>query len=64
MIEININRCKGCGLCVNVCPNNIIQISKKTNDKGVLYAETIKDDCNNCGLCFLICADIAIIPDG
>ncbi|MHC4086446.1 MAG: 4Fe-4S binding protein [Planctomycetota bacterium] len=33
-IIINTERCKGCGLCVAVCPKISIIISKKSNKSG------------------------------
>ena len=32
--EIEVDRCKGCGLCVSVCPKNVLEISKEGNAKG------------------------------
>lgn len=37
-IIIDIERCKGCGLCVAVCPKSGIAISKKSNKSGYFPA--------------------------
>ena len=37
-IIIDVERCKGCGLCVIVCPKNCIEISDKSNKKGYFPA--------------------------
>ncbi|MBW1768873.1 MAG: 4Fe-4S binding protein [Deltaproteobacteria bacterium] len=31
---IDSDRCKGCGLCINVCPKNVLEISSEDNTKG------------------------------
>ena len=59
--EIDINRCKGCGLCVEVCPKKVLEISEKTNAKGYFPAYQARpDDCVFCGTCYVMCPDVAI----
>jgi len=60
-IKIDEEKCKGCKICVNFCPNGAIGISEKINKKGV-YPVQIKDKgkCTGCGICFLVCPDVAI----
>jgi len=54
--------CKGCGLCVNVCPRAIIVLDPETmTDKG--YHPAILTDetrCTGCANCALMCPDVAI----
>jgi len=38
-IIIDTERCKGCGLCVPVCPKNDIVISERSNKKGYFPAQ-------------------------
>ncbi len=59
-IKIEVERCKGCGLCVEVCPNKLIEISQNINKKGYLHAETRGEGCTGCGLCALVCPDVVI----
>lgn len=59
-IKINTERCKGCGLCVEVCPNNCIVISKKSNKNGFFPAETNDGKCTGCAICAIICPDTII----
>lgn len=62
MMTVNQDRCKGCGLCVEVCPRKIISL-----DKGVLNAKgyhpaVVSDmgQCIGCAMCALMCPDCAI----
>ena len=59
-IIINSERCKGCGLCVTVCPKNGIVISKKSNTKGYFPAEKDNGECSGCAVCAIICPDAVI----
>lgn len=55
-------RCKGCGLCVSVCPKQIVSLSKdKINAKGYHPAEVIEQDkCIGCASCAIMCPDTVI----
>ncbi|PLV55593.1 ferredoxin family protein [Thermotoga sp. SG1] len=59
-IMIDSERCKGCGLCINVCPVKVIGFSKKYNSKGYHPAEYKGEGCIACGLCYLSCPDVCI----
>jgi len=59
-IIIDSERCKGCGLCVSVCPKGAIVISKHCNKTGYLPAQWNNSDCTACAACAVICPDAAI----
>jgi len=60
-IQFNILRCKGCELCVGVCPQHILKMSENLNQSGNSYVEIIDiDKCTACGMCFQMCPDLAI----
>jgi 2-oxoglutarate ferredoxin oxidoreductase subunit delta len=59
--HLETNRCKGCGLCVEVCPKKVLEISKKVNAKGYFAAYQARpEDCIKCALCCTMCPDVAI----
>jgi 2-oxoglutarate ferredoxin oxidoreductase subunit delta len=56
-------RCKGCRLCIEFCPKDVLQESVKSNEKGYHYPEIVDrehDQCVNCEFCTLICPEFAI----
>ena len=54
-LEINQDKCNGCGMCINVCPHNVIEMKNK---KAVI---TDKNACMECGACQLNCPQNAIM---
>jgi len=55
------DKCKACGLCINVCPQKAISYNQeKFNDKGVRPAKVDKEKCNGCSQCYLVCPEVAI----
>ena len=64
-ITVKTDICKGCELCVNVCPRGIIALSKdKINAKGYHPAELIDEErCTGCSSCAIMCPDVAIIVE-
>lgn len=57
-IVINIERCKGCEICVGACPESVISMAKAVNGKGYHYAEpTGSDNCTGCTNCAVVCPD-------
>ncbi|MEW6556473.1 MAG: 4Fe-4S binding protein [Elusimicrobiota bacterium] len=60
-VKINLEKCKGCYLCISVCPSECLKISEKINKLGYKPVEFINNEkCNSCGFCFLMCPDVAI----
>ena len=58
---IIVDRCKGCGFCIEFCPNKVLVEAKEFNKKGY-HPPEIKTsfECNNCGICEVICPEFAI----
>ena len=67
-IKIDSNLCKGCGLCVETCPNGVIEIGTQRNGMGYFYAVAKKTSkktqngrgCTGCTLCAIMCPEVAI----
>jgi len=56
--------CKGCGLCVMVCPQKIVSLEQgRMNEKGFRPATVSDSDmqkCLGCAMCATICPDCVI----
>ena len=61
-LTFKTDECKGCGLCVEVCPKKILRISPDViNKKGHHPAEcTDMDACIACASCATMCPDCII----
>ncbi len=59
--SIDADRCKGCALCVTVCPKKVLEISETVNTKGYFPAYQARPgDCVFCTTCCIMCPDVAI----
>ena len=72
-IKIDKTRCKGCYLCITNCPNGLIKVDKKINQKGVKPAvfsggkparprskSGRSGGCSGCAMCAIICPECGI----
>lgn len=59
-INVDIDTCKGCELCIEACPQESLQLSDKLNGQGYHYAVLIRDNCTGCENCALVCPDAVI----
>jgi 2-oxoglutarate ferredoxin oxidoreductase subunit delta len=60
-IEVNDLYCKGCKLCVEACPQDVIALDmERLTPKGYHPAKLAKDGCTGCGICAIVCPDAAI----
>ena len=58
-VTIDKDGCKGCGLCIAVCPKEILTLSKTVlNSKGYSPVEiTDESACIACAACATMCPD-------
>jgi len=65
-ITVDRELCKGCHLCIEVCPTHSIEVSKSLNKKGYLPAQFIENPkegekgCTGCAQCATVCPEVAI----
>lgn len=58
------DRCKGCGFCIEFCPEQVLKASEEFNVHGYHYPILVEEEplkvCVNCGFCTYVCPDFAI----
>ncbi|MCD7964113.1 MAG: 4Fe-4S binding protein [Rikenellaceae bacterium] len=60
-IIVDTERCKGCAVCIEACPSNVIALNREVNSKGYNYAYMeFPDKCVGCANCALVCPDSCI----
>lgn len=63
-VIIDEERCKGCELCVAVCPKQVLALAAGMNSRGQHYAAAERPrDCIGCAQCADVCPDAAIEID-
>ena len=57
-IVVDIEKCKGCEVCVPACPTDVIRLAEDVNGKGYHYAYMENpDNCTGCVNCAIVCPD-------
>jgi 2-oxoglutarate ferredoxin oxidoreductase subunit delta len=56
-------RCKGCRICIQFCPQQVLHESEKANSKGYHYPQVTQGkeaSCVHCEFCTMVCPEFAI----
>ena len=56
-VAINVEECKGCGLCVEACTPGSLSLAAHLNRYGYHPAVYEGHGCTGCGLCFYACPE-------
>ena len=57
-IVVDIEKCKGCEVCIPACPTDVIQLAENVNGKGYHFAYMANPDaCTGCVNCAVVCPD-------
>ncbi|MFX0046141.1 MAG: ferredoxin family protein [Candidatus Hermodarchaeota archaeon] len=60
-IVIDYRLCKGCHICISVCPHDVLNKSDEVDNRGFFLPVVVDlKSCRVCGLCELECPDFAI----
>jgi len=60
-VVFDVERCKGCGLCIAACPKKVLAFSGQLNKSGYNVAHMAHpEDCIGCAFCAITCPDIVI----
>ena len=61
MVNIRKERCKGCSLCIRLCPMHILKLSEEINANGYHpVSVTEMEKCIRCTACAMTCPDLCI----
>ena len=53
--------CKGCRICVDLCPQHVLEMVEAPERwEGTIVKVVKMDACNGCGICEVECPDFAI----
>lgn len=65
-------KCTACGICVDVCPRNILELNPvsqdiivfcRSEDRGAVARKACKNACIACGICVRACPDAIILEN-
>ena len=60
-VRIDIDRCKGCEVCVAACPFDVLALSSEVNPMGYPWVAAVNSDaCTGCANCAVVCPDSCI----
>lgn len=57
MVIIREEECKGCELCVDACPVDVLSLASGLNSRGYHPSVYSGEGCTGCGVCFYVCPE-------
>ena len=62
MIEIDEDYCKGCSICIDFCPLEVLELSDRINSRGYYPPVPVHEErCIGCRFCELLCPEFSIM---
>lgn len=59
-VVVTVERCKGCGLCVAVCPPAVLTLGGLNARGYTAVVLTDNERCTSCAVCALVCPECAL----
>ncbi len=61
-IIVDVDKCKGCGLCLDACPLHLLELANDTVNKKGYQPMRIHtpEKCIGCANCAMMCPDVVI----
>jgi len=60
-VEVDREGCKGCNLCVEECPYDVLALHNDVNSRGYHFSYMVNPEaCIGCANCALVCPDSCI----
>lgn len=60
-VSVDVENCKGCGVCVSICPTKALALGREVNGKGYNYSYLENAQaCIGCAGCAIVCPDSVI----
>jgi len=56
-VAVNVEECKGCKLCVEACPVDVLHLATSFNTHGYNPSEYDGEGCTGCGVCYYACPE-------
>ena len=56
-IVVDSEECKGCHVCVEACPPQVIGLSTELNRSGYHPTYYLGSGCTGCGICYYVCPE-------
>lgn len=60
-VVVDNEGCKGCGVCVETCPQEVLALNKEVNSRGYHYSYMENAEaCTGCSNCGVVCPDTCL----